>query len=302
MIKKRFIKYWILTVALQALAITWVMAQNTLQVVTRTVTREIPYKPGDSLLVEAEKATVQISAWEKDYISLTLRLISKHNKLEVAKEELGFLQFKIGKTGVTHQLKNYFKSDVGFKKVKGILLSEYELKVPGNLLVTLKSQYGRANITGLESPVKVDTRFVELELIECKASQEVLAYFGNVNMVSTEGVATIDLQRSDFSLTSHAGKATINSSYGKVKIRSQELTGLEMKGNKTAVEIFANDLKSYHFNLSALYDRVFTPLGILRGIDDSRFQTENAGKAPTIRIETTYRPIELNLQNNVADN
>ncbi|MEL7146676.1 MAG: hypothetical protein AAFO69_09935 [Bacteroidota bacterium] len=301
MIRKKIWRYWILSIALQVMTIQWMMAQNTLQVVTRTVARQIPYQAGDSLHLKAEKANVRISAWDKEYISLTLKLISKHNKLEVAKAELDFLQFEITKSGVTHQISNYFKSDEGFKKVKGILLSEYELKVPETLLIDLKSQYGRATIKGMKTVVSTDTRFVELEVEDCRAGQDIEAYFGKVGIINTQGRANIRLQRSDFSLTAHEGSADITSSYGSVKIRSLQLTRLNMKGNKTAVEVFANSLKDYFYDFHAIYDRVVTPLGVLRGVDDSRFQSENIGKAPEMIIETTYRSIELNLQKNVAN-
>ena len=165
--KKIKMSYWLVFLLVQVFACEYTVAQNTVQVAIRTVNKEIPYEAGDSLLLKAEKANVTITGWDKDYIKLVLKLISKHPKLEVARAELEYLNFDITKSGRTHKITNYFKSSEGFKKVKGTLLSVYELKVPKSLMIEMQNRYGQSKVKGMQVPLKIDTRFVEIQIKDC---------------------------------------------------------------------------------------------------------------------------------------
>ena len=144
----------------------YLFGRQVVQVVTKTINKEIDMKSGDTLKVFAEKAQVHITGWKGSSVILKLELISKHPKKEVAEEELAYLDYQIeNDNGLL--IRNYFSIANGFRKVKGNLSARYELKVPEALAIQVQNKYGTLNLKSLKGFLKVNTRFVNNTIENC---------------------------------------------------------------------------------------------------------------------------------------
>lgn len=277
-------------------------AQNTLQVFTKTINRTLKYQPGDTLAVIAEKANVELTVWDHNHIAVEVKLISKHAKKEIAEKELNYLKLIIDKQENTHSLKNYFMAEDNFRKVKGRLLIHYALQIPRDCPVILKNLYGKVTVEGLNSSFNSNTRFVELHLKKCEGDINIESLFGKAVIDECSGTLTGDLKKADMELSGFKGDVKIESSYGRIRIESDKLASLTVKGSRTRISLLTSNLQSYNYDLNTSFAEISLPDMILPGHlpEKKSFKKIFNQKNPLITIHTTYSPIEIKLQYNAS--
>src|SRR4051812_46848850 len=86
------------------------MGQNSIQVVTKTIEKSLPYVKGNTLSIKGEKATIEIKGWNENYIKVKLKLISKHPDRNIAQSELKYLKYSITQENNISKISNYFLS------------------------------------------------------------------------------------------------------------------------------------------------------------------------------------------------
>ena len=278
---------------------TSLYGRQVVQVVTKTINKEIDIKSGDTLRIFAEKAQINISGWKKNSIVLKLELISKHTKREVAEEELAYLDYQIvKKNGLL--IRNYFSIDNGFRKVKGNLSARYELKVPEALAIQLVNKYGTLNLQSLTGYLNLDTRFVNNTLENCSGEQVVAAIFGKTELLNGGGSSSINLQKADLNVSYYSGKMTIKSNYGFATFTGDSFQSIDMESSRTTIGLTLSNLSLYNYKLISSNSKVIVPGSIQQNEDDSSYEQVFSTEKPWIKIKNSYKPITLNLQYNAS--
>lgn len=277
-------------------------AQNTVQVFTKTIDRNLNYQPGDTLEIMAEKADVGLRGWDRDYIAIKVKLISKHAKSEIAEKELDYLKFVIDKQGNSHSLKNYFAAEDNFRKVKGRLLIHYELSVPRDCPVKVNNLYGKVAVNGLGNSLSVNTRFVELNIKNCDGDINIESIFGKAIVDKGSGILTCDLKKADMDISGFHGEVEVQSNYGKVHIEGDRLISLTANGNRTRMSLLTSNLQLYNYDLNTSFSEVKLPdMVVNNGLSGKNsFKKVFNQKNPLITIHTTYSPIEIILHYNAS--
>ncbi|MEL7145561.1 MAG: hypothetical protein AAFO69_04265, partial [Bacteroidota bacterium] len=235
------------------------VAQHQVQIVTKTITKTIPYREGDVLKILAEKANVVITTWSREEIGLSLRLISKHKKKEIAENELYYLKYEIKSENGIHVIRNFFASVGNFRNVKGALSCEYELKIPRKLAIELVNKYGRVSIEGLDADLNARLQFVELRLTKCEGTQLVNSFFGEILTSDGGGTLVLEMQKTNAELVAFKGAVSVLASYGKVNVTGDKLSSFTMEGERTEASLLFTNPQMYNYDLTTSFSRITLP-------------------------------------------
>lgn len=279
------------------LAMSTIAQAQEVHVVSKKVQKQLDYNRGDELEIQAEKATINISTWDKNHISLELKLISKHKKKETAREELDLLKYEVTKSGAKHLIRNFFEASNKFVKVKGNLLSEFTLKVPQGCQIILTNTYGRLSLSNLNSDMTAFLKFVDCQIINGSGDLDIKSSFGSILLDRFEGKLQAKLERSDIELIQFEGIANLKTNYGQVDIQEGIFQSLAVNGTRTKINFSTNRLENYNYDVKTTFASLRVPklIGSDLILDDElqqltkTFKTSNAN----VKLHTTYGSVNL---------
>lgn len=219
-----------------------------LQVITKSIEKDIPFEEGQYLKIEGEKSEVDIISWEKDYIEVKVQLIAKHPDLAIAKEDIQHLYFEtlIQKNEI---LLRDTIADTG-TEIRSGLKAVYAVSVPKNCKIKLSNYFGEANITDLSHGLEVSSEFCNVQLENIAGHIKVDTYFGDLIGVMINGEMNLTAKRSNITLSEISGKFDIKAYKGIVKVfANQSFLDLNIDAEKTDVFFYDSSLTAYNFNL-----------------------------------------------------
>ena len=280
-------------------------AQQQVHVMTKQIERRLDYDPGFKLHIAAEKATIDLTSWNKNYILIEVKLISKHKKKTIAQEELDFLKFEIHKKDKTYSLRNYFEADAGYVKVKGNLLTEYVIKVPDECKVIIDNQYGKLNISQRLDEFTAKLKFVECQILRGSGKFDIQSVYGDIFINGFSGNLTTNLNRSDLRLVNAEGSADLNAVYGELDIEEGDFKKLIVKADRTKINFSTSNPAQYNYAIDANFSSIKMPdqLGtdLLDTDQHQKFVKEFKSDNPRISITTSFGSINLIQLYNVSN-
>jgi len=276
-------------------------AQNqptTLQVVTKTIEKSLPFLDGYELNIEGEKADVTLQSWEKEYIDVTLELISKHPNRRTAKQDLDNMKYVAERIGRKIYIRNYVAMQKGSEKPSSNLKARYIITIPASCPVNLTNYFGNASIEDLTNEVSVTSEFCQIRLTNIKGEVNVHTRFGDVEGERLSGKVTIISQRSDVSLSDLKGVFEIKAKYGRISIDADEsLVDLTISAEKTDIHFVQPTIGAYRYALTAQYGKITVPefmdFDIIENSDVQRAIYNPEVKQATVNISTSFGNIVI---------
>ncbi len=274
-------------------------AQEKIQVVTKTINRSFTLKPGESLAVEAEKADVRVTGWNREEVKLVLRLVAKHPERSVAEKDLPALRYEIDTEGKRKTISNFFRINEGSGGINSNLQAQYELRVPQRCLLRLRNHYGNVHIEKLSTDLHLAVEFGEIRLDEVKGTIALDVAYGDVVAQRVDATVMGVAKKSNLSFKELAGTLSLESSYGEIAVTTRDaLESLSIQATRTAVSFATLDPMRYCYQLATSYDQINTTLpgtwqnGGLLG--QERNFTSTAAALPKVIIYTSFSPITIN--------
>jgi hypothetical protein len=278
-------------------------SQVKIQVVIKTIEKDIPFTAGDILRIAGEKSTIDIKGWTGNYVKVKMLLISKHPDRSIAERELNFLKYTINKDQNTIHINNYFLSNSVYEdQVKSNLKCQYEIMIPVNCLIVVSNKYGDVKVSGINSSIELSVELGNIFLSAIKGEMRIKAAYGDIKGDNLEGNFFCKAQKSDMSFANVGGYYKIESSYGKITISpSTGFKGLDINSSKTEVVFNSKDYP-YNYKLSTYFSDIQLPEEYRKNIaknmaGKSSFDMQKASESPLIKISTSYSPITLNMIN-----
>ncbi|MFT6872674.1 MAG: hypothetical protein ACJAVN_001685, partial [Roseivirga sp.] len=161
--KSNFYILPLLLVALLSVLTTNLSAQRKVKVVTKTISQRLEQPLDSGIFIQAKKAEVEVTGWDRSYIQIEMDLIAKHVDVDVAKEELEYIQYKISKSDIRYILENSFFSNKVKPRIKSNLSVVYRVYVPINTKVVVKNQYGSIKAANLHDTLYMDAKFCDVK-------------------------------------------------------------------------------------------------------------------------------------------
>jgi hypothetical protein len=292
--KNRKYSQWLIPLLSGLFLINQAKAQTTLQVVTKTIEKTFTITP--NLVIEAEKADIEIIAWEKEEIQAKIELIAKHPDKGIAKNDLEMMRYVADKISDKVLLRNYLVVKSNADKPASNFKAKYVIHLPENLQVSIQNSFGKVFVQGKYLQLNVRAEFCVLDLQKVEGNARLETYYGEVHSKNFNGITAIKSERSELFFQQLSGAYTISAQYGKIEIESvANLKSLTINGKKTEI-ILKVPLQNHGFNVESRYGKMSLPDGFkwLQNTDNTKAATYNLSAISKISIQNSFGNISIN--------
>ncbi|HCT29539.1 MAG TPA: hypothetical protein DIW31_02120 [Bacteroidales bacterium] len=291
--------FLVLLIGLVLLPIGFALGQSKIQVVTKTITKTIPYTAGKSIKIVGEKAEISVQSWYKNFVSLKLSLIAKHPNRKTAEEDLKFIDFKVADEKNEISITNFFTQKAGYKDINSNLSAKIELFVPAECNLSITNLYGSISLNTVNGKLYIDLSFTQLTMSTIKGLVNIKSHYGDIDAENVEAQLEVNSDMADISFKNLSGTSNFEGNYGQISIQpSNKISTLNINADRTNVDIITGSLNDFDFDIETRFGTIKAPKELKKSVDSnltrSKFQQKNGN--PLIRINGNYSII--NLKNN----
>ena len=245
-----------------ALASRPVYAQNLLQVATKSIEKSVGNPVVRTLHINAEKADIELVAWEKPDISIVLELSSKHPDKAVAVSDLNKFQYIAERSGKDYFLRNYILLKEGEAKPVSNLKARYVIHLPAGCGVDLKNTFGNIILKGLNNNLSLKADFCTTTLVDIQGKGLLATRFGDLNGKEISGTYSFGSDHTNLRLEQISGAIKLDAVYGNIDIfPSTGLNSLTIQSKKTVVTLLAKNWQNFNYNVNGAYTTMKLPNG-----------------------------------------
>ena len=253
-------------------------AQTVLGVVSKKIEKEFPFKNGQTVLIEGERAEIKVETWEKKTISVELTLIAKHPQRATAEKDLESFDFSFEDRGDKVVLRNYF---AGKTKADSELSAIYSVKVPTECPVQMSNYFGKTDVQDLSNSFEIDSKFGPIAMTNLSGIIDVSSRFGDIFGDFLSGKVKIESHRSNITLKHLEGSFDINSKYGIIKIfADNKIIDLNVEAEKSDVYLFNPDPSELGYDLLAHFGDITVPEDLKINFVEKSDKMSHAVRAP----------------------
>lgn len=277
-----------------------VLAQKMVKVVTKTISQRLENPLDSGILVQGKKAEVQVMGWNENYIKVEMDLVAKHAKLQVAKEELEYIQYKISKKDERYVIENSFFSDRTRSRIKSSLSVVYRIFVPINTKVVVSNQYGTVSAANLFNSVLFDVKFCDVDFERLFGEITVVGEYSEFRGKNFNAELVVKSKRSDIDFKEFAGLAEINNNYGDIKLSpSPMLKALEVQSRHGKVDVFVSSLNAFNYDVRVNSSYINLPNTESNFVKENEnrsefhFQKRNGLNKANISITSLLYPVSI---------
>lgn len=272
------------------------LAQTPVQVVTKVITKDLPYADGQRIRVNAQKADVTLTGWNRPTISVKLRLVAKHPDRDVAEREVAYHQYTLQASNGQIDLSNRFEVPKGSGKLQSQLKAIYDVSVPEKALITLVNSFGDVRLTNLSGEVGVTLEFGKLSLDDIGGKLTIASTYGDIDGRNVDATLVCKAEKADILLRDLGGKVNLQSRYGKLTLLpAATLDGLTVEAARTEIVLSPLRIDAFQYDLQTAFGELRVPAGYTEflGSYGSRktFDYPSSGKKPVISIQNSYHSI-----------
>ncbi len=182
-----------------------------LQVVTKTINEIVDYESGNQVVIEGEKAEVEVVTWSKNQVAVEMELIAKHPDRATAETDLEDMKYEIVRKGNQILIRNFIDKKEGKKTAN--LKAHYVVSVPSDCPVVLSNYFGKTNIKNLGNGLNINSEFCQIGLSNIKGEIGIKTRFGDLEGEEISGDVNIEARRSNVTLSNLGGKFDITVRY-----------------------------------------------------------------------------------------
>ncbi|MFD1144810.1 DUF4097 family beta strand repeat-containing protein [Larkinella insperata] len=271
-------------------------AQTRLQVVTKTVEKELAYSSGQRVNLTAQKADITIKGWAKATVLVRIKLMARHPERDVAERELDYLKYDIELRNNVIDISNRFTIPQRAGSVKGNLKAVYEIWLPTRSLLTVNNTFGDVNLSDLAGETVVKLEFGKLSINNLSGKTTITSEYGDIEASELAGTFAIKAEKAETVLRELGGNGRIQSRYGKVSIYPlTSLTVLNVQAARTEVSLFPRRMEDFQYEIETTYSTVQVPEGygehLGQFINKRRFDYQPPGHKPAISVTNSYSPV-----------
>ncbi|MBO0949486.1 DUF4097 family beta strand repeat-containing protein [Fibrella forsythiae] len=271
-------------------------AQTPVQVVTKVVEKDLPYTPGQSIRINAQKADVTVRGWNRPTVSVRLRLVAKHPDKAVAEREVAYHQYTLQANSNALDLSNRFAMPSGSGKAQSQLKVIYEVNVPEKALLAVGNSFGDVGLHGLSGDVTLKFEFGKLTLDDMAGKLTITSSYGDIEGRGIDAALTLKSEKADIALRDLGGTCRLTSHYGKLLIQPnpQTMKAFSLEVARAETTIQTRSITDFRYDVIATYADIRVPDGVTD--DLGKF-----GSKQTFTYEPPGRKVELVLRSSYAN-
>lgn len=252
------IKLKILWTCLVVLIVASATAQTTLQVATKHLEKE--FESIHTVIIDAEKADIEIVVWNKSKVQLNMDLSAKHPEKSMAAQDLNFLKSGTDAKNGQLRLRNYILLGQKDKKPESNFKAKYLLKIPENSDLQIKNSFGKIYHSGETKKLSITAEFCTISLNHIKGISKIQTKYGELNIDGVDGNTGIKTERSNLTLKNFSGVFSIDTYYGEIQLVSpRDVLNLTLNGDKSDIQLKQIPTRKYKINLSTNFGQIRIP-------------------------------------------
>jgi len=241
---------------------TPVYSQNMLQVATKSVEKSIGNPAVRTLHISAEKADIELVAWDKPEISVVLELSSKHPDKATAVSDLNKFQYIAERSGKDYFLRNYILLKEGENKPVSNLKARYVIHLPAACAVDVKNTFGTILLKGLNNNLSLKADFCTTTLVDIQGKGMLATRFGDLKGKEISGSFSFASDHTNLRLEQISGAIKMDAVYGNVEIYpSIGLNSLTIQSKKAVITLLAKNWQLFDYNINGAYTTMKLPNG-----------------------------------------
>ncbi len=235
-----------------------VLAQKTIQIVTKTIEKSVSSKEIKRLSIVAEKASIEVNTWKKEEISYKIELKVEHFELTNAKSDLENVKLISEKIQDGFYLRSYIASKNN--RPESDIRVKYTIYAPENLTVNIKNSFGNIEVGQLTKGLSIDADFCKTKINNIAGKQYYITRFGELNGSQLEGVISVNSDHTLVSLKNVSGSGNIKGVSGEIKLGFEPKIGVfNIETSKSTVDIIQNQWNQFNYQIKAEYTKCQTP-------------------------------------------
>jgi hypothetical protein len=282
--------------------------QTVLQVVTRTIEREYDFSPSDYLIVNAEKGIIDIQPWNENKIKVIVRIVTKNNNLDIAKEELNYITWTDFLKNKVLQLSNRIELP-GNKNLSSIVRVEYSIRIPQGAHFSIYNKFGQVKVTDLNSVSKYELQYCDMDMRNTSGTIRITSNIGDLSLSDIQGFLQISSKYSTFQITNPKGICDISSVYGEIRLNLIDpISILNITAERCDVFVSNKNCQEINLTLETKYGKMNllescyiknSTLLLKKSTGSSPNNTDSYSyfindDKPTLKVKSVYGNIVLN--------
>jgi len=279
-------------------------AQTKIQVVSKTIEKEIDYREGMSLNISAQKADVRVTGWNRPVVSLKLRLVAKHPERKVAEKELVFMLYTI-KTNQQFEAENRFKVPQSYGDVESNLKAYYEVFVPFRCPVIITNTFGETVAVQLQASLKVASEFGKITLENLAGRLDLESHYADIEGDKLNVTLNGRFENANVNLMDIGGNGQLQSKYGKLRVvPNNDLNQLKINAARTEIVVEPRSMDDFTFDVETVFSKINVPNThqdrLKKILNKHVFDFQAKNRLGTIVIRNSYSPILIEATRNAA--
>jgi hypothetical protein len=262
---------------------------------TKSYTKNIA---GAVLVIHAEKASITITGWEKEYIGVRLDFTASHPDKKTALEELNYMQFMLAKEGDQVELRNYFKLPATVDHIKSKLVAKMELMVPSKNKLQVTNKYGDLQIRQVSGALKLDMSYGDIQLQDIGGAVTVRAAYSELR---GSGISAPSFQCTDETSTIvlglDAGNYSFTSKHGNIDLRLKNIGALNITANRSDITIHPHNVDACRYKVFNTAGKLYLPEKYMSRVhkkgNQFSFITNGAASLPLLAINANYNSVTI---------
>jgi hypothetical protein len=303
---KKYNKKWFLFWKIHLFLIGFLFkttAQN-LQVVTKTIQKEIAYASGTKINLNAQKADVFIKGKNQDKITITVKLIAKNSDKNTAEKELSYLNYEIKNSPNMIDLSNAYIMPKSLGKLKSQVKTIYEITLPNKSNVLIVNSFGETNINSFSGNLSIKFNYGRLTMTDIEGKIDIDSNYGDIEAESISGMLLCKSVKAESIFTNIIGNATIEAKYGSLKINLlSATTRLNVDAARCEIELSVKRFEDFKFDASNQFEKINVPpnfkgfVSNFRNLETLLYEPKSSNSL--IKIQNSYSPILIFIDKNL---
>jgi Putative adhesin len=273
------------------------MAQTTLQVVTKNITKSVGWTSDMAVVVNCEKSEIVVQPVDSGQIQIVAELSARHPSLEVATGDIEAWKWTVDRIGNKLYIRAYIGVKPGSKPPASDMKARLVIKAPRQCQLDLTNRYGKVLLNSWEGDVKVAGSFCELEFEDMQANLNIDVQYSQLRSSASGGQLTIQSKRSDLNLKSLAGTCRIKAEHGQITIvPATTLNELKIDAAKSAIILLETGSLTHKIEVTTQHGVITVPNDFV--VTTLSAQTQHGVRATTadpprgtIEAQTNYADI-----------
>ena len=288
----------VITLILSLVSPLFVYSQQTIQVVTKTIEKDLKCANSGSLTITGEKAEIEIHGWDKKTMHIKIQLISENKDRKIAEDELEYLRFGLNNDPSHIELSNSFIFPSRHITIHGNLKTHYEIWVPRRYIISIINKFGFINMYDLQTRTMIDAEYSNIAINKYIGYLSIKSSYSDLKANNINSDFECYADHADINLMTFGGNYHIEDKYGKIYIATKNVADfIKIIAARTPITIITNGMDQYNFDASTSFADIVLAsrkydLYNKRTMSSRTFRIKR-GKIPEIYVSTTFENIDI---------